>query len=342
MFQVALEKVISVLLDHALPFPKNPTQSLRMESVRSFLLFLLSSLSLVHPKMSEKAGKRKQKVVTVGGGVTGSLLARELSSKLNRAEYELLLVEARPYAIWLIAGARLVTEEGHDHPRLEERAFVSYDKLFHNGNGSVKLGKAVYIHSSRHTTSADTRGNEGDKRTDDQNHSGHVLLEDGEKVFYDALILATGSKYSGPVDFPEDPVECQAHLEYWRAAFKEAKDVMLVGGGGVAIGKRFRVITELFLAEVYVRVGRRTQGLLSRVCSPYLMSYAGNERFAGKESRDRPRTGTVTERAVPRQVQETRQSKTGGEGCRTCPRRLCGRVPGKKRARGRLPLWKEA
>ena len=211
-----------------------------MESVKSFLLFFLSSLSTTHPSTSVMAGKRKQKVVIVGGGVTGSLLARDLSPKLNQAEYELLLVEARPYAIWLIAGARLVTEEGH-HPGLEERAFVPHDNLFHNGNGSVKTGKVVSIHYPRYT-SADIRSNdpdgvEGDKRTDNQNHSGYILLEGGEEVLYDALILATGSKYSGPVDFPDDPVQCLTHLQHWRSAFKGSKDVMLVGGGGVAIGK---------------------------------------------------------------------------------------------------------
>lgn len=71
--------------------------------------------------MIGKAGTRRQKVVIVGGGVMRSLsVARGPSSKLNRKEHELVLIEARPYAIWLIAGARLVTEEGC-HPGLEER-----------------------------------------------------------------------------------------------------------------------------------------------------------------------------------------------------------------------------
>ena len=98
-----------------------------MEGVGSFLFFFLSFL--VHPKMIGKAGTRRQKVVIVGGGATRSLLARELSSKLNQKGHELVLVEARPYEIWLIAGARLVTEEGC-HPGSEGgEAFVSCDKL---------------------------------------------------------------------------------------------------------------------------------------------------------------------------------------------------------------------
>jgi hypothetical protein len=207
-----------------------------MDSARSFLFSVLSSLFLVRPKVMGKAGNRRQKVVIVGGGVAGSLLARELSSKLNHTEHELVLVEARPYAIWLIAGARLVTEEGH-HPGLEERAFVPYDKLFYNDNGSVKQGKVVSIHPhSRRTQtgilSDDPDGGEGDvsatpaelkKRADEGDHSGYVVLEDGEKVLYDALILATGSKHSGPIDFPDDPAQCVAHLDRWRTAFRDAR-----------------------------------------------------------------------------------------------------------------------
>ena len=229
------------------PLPsQNHARKVRMESARSFLYSVLCSLLLVRPKMTGKIRNRRQKVVIVGGGVIGSLLARELSSKLNRDEHELLLIEARPYAIWLIAGARLVTEEGH-HPPLEERALVPYDKLFHNGNGSVKRGKVASVHPLSRNTHTKTQSDDGggetsdvpaesEKPTNEDGHNGYVVLEDGEKVLYDALILATGSKHSGPVDFPDDPTQCLAHIECWRTKFMEAKDVMLVGGGGVAVG----------------------------------------------------------------------------------------------------------
>ena len=221
-----------------------------MERARSFLLSILS-LFLVRPKMTGKARNRRQKVVIVGGGVTGSLLARELSSKLNQKEHDLVLIEARPYAIWLIAGARLVTEEGC-HPGLEERAFVPYDKLFHKGNGSVRRGKVASVHSYSRPACASTQGDdpdggrvdtsggdsptESEKRTEEDEYSGYVVLEDGEEVPYDALVLATGSRHSGPIDFPDDSAQCLAHLERWRAAFKKATSIILVGGGGVAFG----------------------------------------------------------------------------------------------------------
>ena len=230
---------------HVLSSPLRTTAyNLRMESARSLLFSILRLFFSARPQMPGEARNRTQKVVIVGGGVTGSLLARELSSKLNRNEHELVLIEAKPYAIWLIAAARLVTEDGH-HPPLEERAFVPYDGLFHAGNGSVKSGKVVSIRPLASRTHVDAQGDGGDagdalaeleKQADEEGHSGYVVLEDGEKVLYDALILATGSKHSGPVHFPDDPAECLAHVERWRKAFREAKDVMLIGGGGVAIG----------------------------------------------------------------------------------------------------------
>lgn len=159
----------------------------------------------------------KKTVVVVGGGFIGSQLARRLSATLDSAKHTLILVDARPYALWLIAGCRMtVTDEGH----LEERCFVPYDNLFVNGNGTYQQGKVVSINVVQEKgSSKDT-----------------IVLEDGERVEFDALVLATGSSYTGPVAFPDNPTECIAHIEQWRGKFKEAEHVCLVGGGGVAVG----------------------------------------------------------------------------------------------------------
>lgn len=47
-------------------------------------------------------------VVVLGGGGAGVAVARALSKKLNHAQYNLILVDMRPYMVWLPAGARMV------------------------------------------------------------------------------------------------------------------------------------------------------------------------------------------------------------------------------------------
>jgi hypothetical protein len=73
----------------------------RQEGTRSSLFSIPRSPPPVCPKMTENVGGRRQKAAIVGGA-TGSLLARVLSSKHE-------IIEARPYAILLVAVARLVT-----------------------------------------------------------------------------------------------------------------------------------------------------------------------------------------------------------------------------------------
>ncbi|KAI0629813.1 FAD/NAD-P-binding domain-containing protein [Trametes polyzona] len=156
----------------------------------------------------------KKNVVIVGGGWAGTLIARELSGKLDASAYNLILVNQRPYTIHLVASARMtVTAED----KLEERALIPYDKLFINGNGSVKVGTVVSIEES-----APGKG-------------GEVVLEDGERIPYAALVLATGSSWQGPLHFPEKDSDVRAHIDAWRSKFEKANHVVIVGGGAVGI-----------------------------------------------------------------------------------------------------------
>lgn len=47
-------------------------------------------------------------VVVLGAGGAGVAVAQTLSKKLNHAQYNLILVDMRPYMVWLPAGARAV------------------------------------------------------------------------------------------------------------------------------------------------------------------------------------------------------------------------------------------
>ncbi|KAI0365681.1 FAD/NAD-P-binding domain-containing protein [Pilatotrama ljubarskyi] len=162
--------------------------------------------------MSEKQSKKN--VVIVGGGWAGTLVARELSAKLDPSKYNIILVNDRPYFVHLIAGARMtVTPED----QLEDKALVPFDKLFHNGNGAFRLGKVASI--------AEAAAGKG----------GEVVLEGGGRIPYAVLVLATGSTWPGPLHLPEKDADVRSHVNAWRSKYEKANHVVIIGGGAVGL-----------------------------------------------------------------------------------------------------------
>ncbi|KAF6757673.1 hypothetical protein DFP72DRAFT_890326 [Ephemerocybe angulata] len=64
---------------------------------------------------------------------------------------------------------------------------------------------------------------------------GDVILDTGERVPYDVIILATGSIWEGVVAFPNKPGEYVEHVESWRRKIRAAQKIVIVGGGPVGI-----------------------------------------------------------------------------------------------------------
>ncbi|KAF9567230.1 FAD/NAD(P)-binding domain-containing protein [Agrocybe pediades] len=156
----------------------------------------------------------KPNIVIVGGGGCGAQIARKLSTMLKPEKYNLLLITARPYYTHLPAWIRMVTNQ---ESGLEDRAHFTYNYTFVNGNGQFIIGKVASI-----TTE------EGDKE-------GYVTLESGETVPYSVLILTPGSVWEGPLNIPDTKKDTMDHLREWRQKFKDANDIVLVGGGAVAL-----------------------------------------------------------------------------------------------------------
>lgn len=165
--------------------------------------------------MSKKNDDRKN-IVIVGGGFAGSTIARTFLSKLDTSKYTLTLITSHPYFVHYIAGARLTVSDADD---LENLVFVPYDKLFADGKGTHKVGTVTAIEEAG------------------KGQSGFVVLQDGEKVPYDALALAPGTLWSGPLNFPSDDASAKASIREWRRRYADAKEVVLVGGGAVGIGE---------------------------------------------------------------------------------------------------------
>jgi hypothetical protein len=84
----------------------------------------------------------KENVVIVGGGLTGTLLAKELSAKLDHSKYDLIVVETRPYLIWMLGGARMAVT--NEKGAVDDYLF-NYDKLLPAGKGTVKRAKVQKV-----------------------------------------------------------------------------------------------------------------------------------------------------------------------------------------------------
>lgn len=166
------------------------------------------SLSMAQPE-------KRDNIVVVGGGPVGAATVKELSAKLDPSKYNLILITARPYYTHLPAWIRMsVAADG----KLEERAHMPYEQNFVNGNGKYLPGKVVSV-----------------QKTDE---GGQVTLEDGKTVDWSVLILATGCTWDGPLAIPNSKVECVEWLRQWREKIEKAQDILLVGGGAVAIGEK--------------------------------------------------------------------------------------------------------
>ena len=66
---------------------------------------------------------------------------------------------------------------------------------------------------------------------------GKVILDNGDEVLYDVVVIATGSSWESLVNFPDDETLYKEFVEEWRNKFKKANNVVIVGGGAVGIGE---------------------------------------------------------------------------------------------------------
>ncbi|KIL56785.1 hypothetical protein M378DRAFT_133689 [Amanita muscaria Koide BX008] len=155
----------------------------------------------------------KKNIVIVGGGGGGAATARLLSAKLDSSKYNLILINPRPYFIAWPATLRAAVS---DIDNLDEKIFVPLDKVFHNGNGTFIQGKVTDIKI-------------------ESGNRGSVVLQDGETIPYEVLVLSPGSIWTGPIAFPEEDEKVKGFIRNSRSAFQGAQNIVLAGGGAVGI-----------------------------------------------------------------------------------------------------------
>jgi apoptosis-inducing factor 2 len=157
---------------------------------------------------------KKKQVVVVGGGGYGAIITKALSTALDKEAHGLTLISARDYYLHLVGMPRAtVTDKDH----LEKKILIPYDQLFTGGIGTRVKGVVTTIKKN-----ADGK-------------SGSVTLATGEVYPWDVLILTPGNKWEGALDLPDTVEESTKVIEEWRKKYKEAKSIILVGGGAVGI-----------------------------------------------------------------------------------------------------------
>jgi apoptosis-inducing factor 2 len=160
-----------------------------------------------------KQARDEKSIVIVGGGHAGIALANSLSAKLDPSTHSLTLVTTRPFFAFLPPMVRLAVTGDEE---MADKVLMPYDHLFVNGNGKIVMGTVI--------------------RVDDHATGGCVVLDSGDTVNYDILVLATGSKWNA-VQAPDTREDVSTWLKAASAGIRNAKSIVLVGGG--AVGAEF-------------------------------------------------------------------------------------------------------
>ncbi|KIM20310.1 hypothetical protein M408DRAFT_82206 [Serendipita vermifera MAFF 305830] len=153
----------------------------------------------------------KTSIVIVGGGAVAIHVAQALDKQLSPSKYSLTMLTETDYYRHLPAALRaFVTAEGD----LESQMTFPYDKIFgkdtKNGIGrvgTVQLGKVVSVEEKA-------------------NDKGYVVLEGGQRIEWNVLLIATGSEWEGPLRWPNrlSDLESQMTFPYDKIFGKDTKN----------------------------------------------------------------------------------------------------------------------
>ncbi|TYI48691.1 hypothetical protein E1A91_D13G264400v1 [Gossypium mustelinum] len=138
-----------------------------------------------------ESGGSKRRVVVVGGGIAGSILARSIQFNAD-----LTLIDPKEYLEIKWAQLRSKVE-----PSFAERAVVNYRDFF--SNGRIITSTAINITENE------------------------VLTADGQHIGYDYLVIATGHSDNVPVS----KTERLHYYDAENQKIQSARSILIVGGG---------------------------------------------------------------------------------------------------------------
>ncbi|CAG8472899.1 15098_t:CDS:2 [Acaulospora morrowiae] len=151
----------------------------------------------------------KPKIVIIGGGFAGINVASKLESLLHKT-HQIILIERKSHFYLSIGGLRAAVEPG-----FEKKVFIPYDKMF-KFNGKVIHATVTIIHEKEVIVSTET--------------------EFGTHIEFEYLVIATGSDYPAPAKTTAHEInEGVKHIKAQQDSIKNAKKILIIGGGPVGI-----------------------------------------------------------------------------------------------------------
>lgn len=146
-------------------------------------------------------------IVVVGSGGGGIALVQALQKQINPATHRVVVIEKRDYyAHWPALIRAAITDEGS----IDEKALVPTDRVFDSNTQVIRS-------SVKEITQTE------------------VVIESGESIPYEHLVLATGSIWSGPLALPDSKEKATEHFRSFKRELASAKHVLIVGGGSVGL-----------------------------------------------------------------------------------------------------------
>ena len=177
---------------------------------------MFSSVTLTLPMSTTSIPDQVPNIVIVGSGNGGLVVWNLLARRWWLPKCTITLITPQPYYIHRLAVIRaVITDEGS----YEDQGWIPLGEKFNSGNRKLVIGSVTGI-----------------VEKDDGSGHGYVTLDNGEKIPYTYLVLATGSAWEGHIGHPADKPGMKTWVNIWRKRFDAVKSVVIVGGGAIGVG----------------------------------------------------------------------------------------------------------
>ncbi|KAJ2828151.1 hypothetical protein GGI24_002470 [Coemansia furcata] len=159
--------------------------------------------------MADKS--RNISIVVVGGSYAGAVAAKKLAdlSKKGYSGLKVTLVDEKSHYFHAVGFPKALVDA-----KYAEKAFLPFASFFENDSPHQFVNSRLKSITDAH----------------------HLELENGQELYYDYLLLATGGKAPGPINVSATSKDGGlAEIDQLRVGLQDANSILVIGGGAVGV-----------------------------------------------------------------------------------------------------------